>query len=85
MGNNLLIDVTGWMGVISLLLAYVLVSMRKVEGDSIVYQLMNLVGSAFLIVNSFHYRALPSVGVNVVWVGIAAYTIARRKRDVKSA
>ena len=83
MGNNLLIDMIGWIGVISLLLAYSLVSMRKVEGDSLVYQSMNLVGSAFLIVNSFHYRAFPSVGVNVVWVGIAAFTMARKRSAVK--
>ncbi len=45
---------------------------------------MNLIGSALLIVNSFHYKALPSVGVNIVWVGIAAYTMSRVKRAAKA-
>lgn len=76
--NNLLIDIVGWVGVLSLLAAYGLVSMKKVEGDSAVYQSLNLAGSAFLILNSFHYRAFPSVGVNVAWVGIAVYTMVRR-------
>ena len=78
--NNLLIDIVGWGGVLSLLAAYALVSMKKVEGDSAVYQLLNLAGSAFLILNSFHYRAFPSVGVNVAWVSIAVYTMVRRNR-----
>ncbi len=85
MNSTLLIDVIGWVGVVTLLAAYVLVSTRKVEGDSAVYQLMNLVGGAFLIVNSFHYKAFPSVGVNIVWIGIAAYTIARVKLATKRA
>jgi len=78
--NNLLIDTVGWAGVLSLLAAYALVSMKKVEGDSAAYQLLNLAGSAFLILNSFHYKAFPSVGVNVAWVGIAVYTMVRRNR-----
>ena len=78
--NNLLIDTVGWAGVLSLLAAYALVSIRKVEGDSAVYQLLNLAGSAFLILNSFHYKAFSSVGVNIAWVGIAVYTMVRRNR-----
>lgn len=76
---NLLIDIIGWVGVILLLAAYALVSARKVEGDSLGYQVLNVTGGAFLIVNSFHYKAFPSVGVNVVWIGIAIYTMTRRK------
>jgi hypothetical protein len=79
MSSNFLIDSIGWMGAISLLAAYALVSMRKLEGDSLVYQLLNMMGGAFLIVNSFHYKAFPSVAVNVVWIGIAIYTMTRRK------
>jgi hypothetical protein len=78
--NNLLIDIVGWVGVLSLLAAYALVSMKKVQGDSAAYQLMNLAGSALLILNSFHYKAFPSVGVNVAWVGIAVYTMVKRNR-----
>jgi hypothetical protein len=79
MSSNFLIDSIGWIGAISLLAAYALVSMRKLEGDSLVYQLLNMMGGAFLIVNSFHYKAFPSVAVNVVWIGIAIYTMTRRE------
>jgi len=74
---DLLSDVLGWIGAALLLGAYALVSTRKVEGDSITYQLLNLLGSALLIVNSAYYGAYPSVGVNVVWIGIAVFAIAR--------
>ena len=65
------------MGVCALLVAYGLVSTRRIEGDSVAYQLLNLAGAALLIVNSFYYGALPSVGINLVWIGIAVYTLVR--------
>jgi hypothetical protein len=79
--NNFLIDAAGWIGVAALLVAYVLVSAKKLAGDSTVYQLLNLLGAALLIVNSFYYGAYPSVSINVVWIGIAALTLARRKKS----
>ena len=77
MGKDLIIDILGWAGVAALLVAYGLVSYRKLDGDSVVYQSLNLLGSALLIVNSFYYGAYPSVGVNVVWIAIAVLTLAR--------
>jgi len=77
---DLLSDILGWVGATLLLGAYVLVSSKRLEGDSLAYQLLNLAGSALLIVNSAYYGAYPSVGVNVVWIGIAVLTIARVMR-----
>ena len=78
MSNSILIDVAGWTGAALLLVAYALVSTRRIEGDSVVYQLLNLMGGVLLIANSFFYGAYPSVGVNVVWIGIAVFAIVRR-------
>lgn len=79
MDSSFLIDVAGWAGAVSLLLAYVLVSTKRTEGDSIGYQLLNMAGGALLIINSFYYGAYPSVGVNVLWIGIAIYALGRRR------
>ncbi len=77
MSYDLLSDIAGWIGAALLLGAYALVSTRKLDGDSVSYQLLNLLGSALLIINSFYYGAYPSVGVNVVWIGIAVFSITR--------
>jgi hypothetical protein len=71
------IDILGWLGAAAVLLAYLLVSAKRVTADRTSYQLLNLVGSLFLIVNTMHYRAYPSAFVNVVWLGIAAYATAK--------
>jgi hypothetical protein len=52
--NTLWIDIAGWLGVALFLIAYALVSIRKLEGDSVVYQAMNILGGVFLITNSYY-------------------------------
>jgi hypothetical protein len=79
MESSLLIDVIGWLGVAGLLVAYGLVSAKRLAGDSVIYQSLNLLGAGLLIVNSFYYGAFPSVGINVVWVAIAILSLARSR------
>ncbi|TDI16803.1 MAG: hypothetical protein E2P05_03365 [Acidobacteria bacterium] len=75
--NNLLIDILGWIGAIGLLAAYVLISAKKVEGDSTRYQLLNLVGSFFLILNTLYYGAYPSSFLNLFWIAVALYALRK--------
>ena len=75
---KLVVDIIGWFGAIFVLLAYIAVSTKKVEGDSFLYQTGNLIGSIFLIINTIYYGAFPSSGVNFVWAGIAIFVIVKR-------
>lgn len=74
---ELLIEIGGWIGTAALLLAYGLVSTRRLAGDSVPYQALNLVGGTLVLINSFHHGAMPSVAVNVFWVGIGIYALSR--------
>ncbi|WP_026370964.1 CBU_0592 family membrane protein [Kallotenue papyrolyticum] len=75
---ELLIDVLGWLGAAALLLAYALVSTRRLAGDAPAYQGLNMLGGVLLIINSAYHGAYPSVGVNIIWIVIAVLTLARR-------
>lgn len=77
MNGELLIEIGGWIGTAALLLAYGLVSTRKLAGDSVPYQLLNLIGGTLVLVNSFHHGALPSVAVNVFWIAIGLFALSR--------
>ena len=77
MNKEALVDIVGWIGAIALLVAYALVSARRVKGDSTSYQSLNLVGSVLLIVNTVYYRAYPSAFLNLVWGAIAVYAIGK--------
>ena len=80
MNNHVWFDAIGWAGAAALLLAYAMVSSRKVEGNSTAYQLLNVVGSLLLASNTIFYRAYPSFFVNLIWMGIAVFSIATRRR-----
>lgn len=79
--SSTLIDLMGWLGAALLLLAYGLVSNRRLAGDSARFQLLNLSGGVMLAINSGYHGALPSVAVNAVWIviGLAALLRARRR------
>lgn len=73
------IEILGWIGVVAILIAYAAVSAKRWNGDSIIYQMLNLIGSMLVIVNSFYNHAYPSVAINVAWILIATYALILRK------
>jgi hypothetical protein len=77
MSISTLLELSGWLGTAALLLAYALVSTRRLPGDSPRYQALNLVGGALVLVNSFYHGAMPSVAVNVFWIAIALFALGR--------
>jgi hypothetical protein len=80
MNNYVWFDVIGWVGAAALLVAYAMVSHKKLEGDSATYQLLNISGSLLLAANTIFYGSYPSTFVNLIWAGIAAFSIAVRRR-----
>jgi phosphoglycerol transferase MdoB-like AlkP superfamily enzyme len=80
MNNHIWFDAVGWLGAAALLVAYAMVSSRKMEADSACYQVLNIVGSILLVANTIFYRAYPSSFVNFIWAGIAVFSMATRSR-----
>jgi hypothetical protein len=77
------ISVAGWAAALLILGAYSLLSLGKLQARSWAYQLMNLVGAVGFIINCAWNGAWPSVALNVVWVGIAAYALRRNYRTTR--
>jgi hypothetical protein len=80
---KLVIDILGWLGAAAYLSAYALVSTKKLAGDSLPFQGLNVLGGVLLVVNSAYYLAWPSVALNIVWIGIAIFIIGQKtiRRD----
>lgn len=78
MTTKLFIDILGWTGSVLYLLAYGLVSMKKAEGDSVIYQGMNIIAGALLIVYTLSLGAYATTGLNAVWVAIGLFTLGRK-------
>ena len=72
------IEIIGWSAAILLLAAYVLLTIGKLTARSSLYQWLNVLAGAGLIVNSGWNGAYPSVFINVVWMAVALYGVFGR-------
>lgn len=78
------VDIVGWAGAVLVLAAYGLVSTKRLDGDSLAYQTLNVAGAAGMLINTYVRGALPSAALNVIWIGVGLYVlvkIAFRKRQ----
>lgn len=75
---KLLINILGWTGSVLYLLAYALVSMKKTEGDSSLYQGINIMAGVMLVIYTLSLGAYATTGLNVVWVAIGLFTLGRK-------
>lgn len=83
-----MVEIVGWTGATLILLAYLLLSMGRLTGRSILYQAMNVVGAAGFIVNGWWHGAIPSAALNVVWMLIGAVALLRigaKRRKIAEA
>jgi hypothetical protein len=74
----MLIDIIGWFGSLLVVLAYTFNISKKLDSGDIRYYLLNIIGSACLIVNTIYHHALPSAAVNVIWMFIPLFSLARK-------
>jgi hypothetical protein len=70
-----IINIIGWIGAMEVLGAYFAVSLKYIEPGTLSYQLLNLTGALLLIINTLSLKAYPSAFVNIIWVGIAIYSL----------
>ena len=73
-----LIQILGWTGSVLYLLAYALVSLKKTQGDSLLYQGINIVAGTFLVIYTLSLEAYATTGLNAVWVAIGLITLGRK-------
>ena len=84
---ELAIEAAGWTGAALILLAYLLLSMGRLTGQSAFYQWMNVAGAAGFIVNGWWHGAVPSAALNVVWMligGVALWRIRQRRSSTSA-
>jgi hypothetical protein len=73
-----MIALLGWLGAGALLAAYALVSARRLAGDGLPFQFLNITGGLALAVNSAYFGAWPSVALNAVWVTVGTASLVLR-------
>lgn len=81
--------IAGYVGVLLIVLAFLLLQWHKLHGNGLIYQLMNIFGAIGVILSLlFGKFNLPALVLEIVWVLIGIYGIVfnrRRHRDQHTA
>ncbi len=77
--TTIAIEAAGWIGAVLVLAGYALASAGRLDGRSPLFQWLNLVGAAGFVVNTAWHGAMPSMVLNIIWCGIAVFTLLRRR------
>ena len=77
--TDILIDLLGWAGAALVLASYILLSSGRLQGQSAVYQWMNVGGAMGLLINCGWNGAIPSVALNVIWMAMGLFTLWRTR------
>ncbi|HJU07611.1 MAG TPA: hypothetical protein VJ727_03935 [Rhodanobacteraceae bacterium] len=77
--------ITGIVGTLLVLLAFFLLQARKLHGNGPVYQLLNAIGAAAIIVSLFYQFNLASMILEIAWLLISLYGIAVGIRHRRAA
>ncbi|MDQ3003767.1 MAG: hypothetical protein M3R47_00060 [Chloroflexota bacterium] len=75
---NLIIETLGWIGTITYLLAYALVSLKKTEGDSVLYQGLSISAGTLLVAYSLYPKAYTTTCLNAIWDVIGLLSFGRK-------
>jgi hypothetical protein len=78
MYSKLLIDILGCIGSILYLVAYVLVSPKRTEGDSLLYQSMSIFAGILLVIYTLYLGVYATTGLNAIWVTIDLFTLGQK-------
>ena len=73
----IILEIIGWIGTACIVLAYALVSSRKIRGSDNTYQLLNLCGACGVAINVFLQQAWPAFALQIIWFLIALSAIIK--------
>jgi len=75
--STVIFDAFGWAGAACVVIPYALVVTGRIAGTTTTYRAANIAGGILLLLNTWYHAAYPSVAVNVVWIVIGVYAMAR--------
>jgi hypothetical protein len=69
--NDKHFELIGWLGFILIVSAYLFLTIKLLEVNSVHYHLMNLTGALCMVANAKYKRAKPLLWLNIVWALVA--------------
>jgi cell division protein FtsW (lipid II flippase) len=70
-------ETVGWVGAFLVVLAFFLVSTKRIKATSRRYELLNLFGAIGVGVNVFYQQSWPALVLQIIWALIAVYSLVK--------
>lgn len=64
-------DLLGFVGVFLVLLAYSLQQMRRIDGNGLLYPLINFIGAALILVSLIYKPNVPAIVMEAAWAVVS--------------
>ena len=74
--KQMLFDILGWIGMILVLLAYVLLSINKISNGKL-YQTLNFLAATLMAIGLFPTKAWFSFTLQIIWALVALISIIK--------
>lgn len=71
------VDIINTTGVSLILLAFLLLSIKKVSQDSVMYNLLNVIGAGTACIGAYLIAAWPFVVLEGIWALVAVYSLGK--------
>jgi hypothetical protein len=71
----------GWLGTFLIVLAYFLITFKKIDSANKIYPLLNLFGVMGIGINVFFHKAWPAFVMELVWALIAILALIKLSRN----
>ena len=78
-------EIIGWIGVVTYVGAYGLLSLGWLRVDRVYYHILNAVGGMCLVIIAYEKLDMPNFFVNLIWIAIAFFSIIRLLVKKKSS
>ena len=72
-------QIIGMLGMLLVLLAFTLLKLNKIKHEELFYNLLNLVGSFFLVLSAIYTKGYAFMILNSVWVIFSLVDIFKKK------
>lgn len=73
-------DITGFIGVFTLLVAFLLILTKRLSSESALYLVLNIVGSGLALVASIMIHYVPFIILEAAWVVVSAVGLLRKRK-----
>jgi len=72
-------DIINSFGVSLILIAFFLLTLKKVDAQNIYYNLLNLFGAGLACYGSYLIKSVPFIVLEAIWSLVALYGLLKRK------